>query len=47
MRGENQSNLGKKDYNINSAMIYNNIFSSLEKVGDHLINVSEAIVGEI
>lgn len=35
------------EYNINSAMVYNNLFSNLEKVGDHIINVSEAIVGEI
>ncbi|NNL93048.1 MAG: Na/Pi cotransporter family protein [Saprospiraceae bacterium] len=47
LRKENLSNLGKKDYNVNSAMIYNNLFSSLEKVGDHIINVSESIVGEI
>ncbi len=47
LRKENLNNLGKKDYNINSAMVYNNIFSSLEKIGDHIINVSEAIVGEI
>jgi phosphate:Na+ symporter len=47
MRRDNQSHLGKKDYNTNTAMIYNNIFSSLEKVGDHIINVNEAVVGEI
>lgn len=37
----------EEEYNINSAMIYNNIYSNLEKVGDHIINVTEAIVGEI
>jgi phosphate:Na+ symporter len=47
LRKENLNHLGKKDYNINSAMVYNNIFSSLEKIGDHIINVSESIVGEI
>ncbi|MEM6963934.1 MAG: Na/Pi cotransporter family protein [Bacteroidota bacterium] len=36
-----------EEYNINSAMIYNNIFSNLEKVGDHVINITEAVVGEI
>jgi phosphate:Na+ symporter len=35
------------DFNINSALIYSNIFSSFEKVGDHIINVSEAVAGEI
>lgn len=46
-RDHNLSRLGSADYNVNSAMIYNNIYSSLEKVGDHIINVTESIVGEI
>lgn len=33
--------------NFRAGMIYNDMFSSLEKVGDHIINVSEAIVGKI
>lgn len=33
--------------NFRSGMIYNDLFSSLEKVGDHIINVTEAIVGKI
>ena len=40
-------NLESKDYNVKSGMIYNNLFSSLERVGDHIINVSEAISGKI
>jgi phosphate:Na+ symporter len=36
-----------QEYNIKGGMIYNDLFSSLEKVGDHIINVSEAIVGQI
>jgi len=47
LRNEHLSNLGKDDYNVKSAMVYNNIFHSLEKVGDHIINVSEAVTGEI
>ena len=47
MRQENLENLGTDDYNIKSAMVYNNLFSSLEKIGDHMINVTEAVVGEI
>jgi len=46
-RKHNLSRLGDADYNVNSAMVYNNIFSALEKVGDHMINVTEAIAGEI
>jgi phosphate:Na+ symporter len=37
----------KEDYNMKSGMIYSDLFSSLEKVGDHVINVSEAVAGEI
>lgn len=35
------------DYNVKSGLVYNDLFSSCEKVGDHLINVSEALVGEV
>jgi len=44
---ENLTRIGEADYNVQSGMIYNNVYSSLEKVGDHIINVTEAIVGEI
>ncbi len=49
LRKENVADMesSKEDYNINSAMVYNNIFSSLERIGDHIINVTESIVGEI
>jgi len=33
--------------NFRAGMIYNDMFSSLEKVGDHIINVSEAVTGKI
>lgn len=39
--------LSNQDTNFKGGMIYNDLFSSLEKVGDHVINVSEAIVGKI
>ena len=47
LRQHNLSRLGDEDYNVNSAMIYNNLFSLLEEVGNHIINITEAIVGEI
>ena len=48
MRRENAEAMEtQEDYNINSAMTYNNLFSNLEKVGDHIINVTESVVGEI
>jgi len=36
-----------QDHNMKGGLIYNDLFSSLEKVGDHIINVSEAVVGKI
>lgn len=47
LRREHLSNLGNAEYNVRTSMIYNNIFNSLEKIGDHIMNVSESIVGEI
>jgi phosphate:Na+ symporter len=47
LRSDNLDRLGKPDYKVKSAMIYNNLFSSLERIGDHIINVTESVVGEI
>jgi phosphate:Na+ symporter len=47
LRSENLDRLGQEDYKVKNAMIYNNLFSSLERVGDHIINVTESVVGEI
>jgi len=47
LRKENNKRIGNEDYSSKTAMIYNNVFSSLEKVGDHIINVTEAVIGEI
>lgn len=49
LRKENLVNIEskKRDYNLQSAMIYNTLFSSLEKIGDHIMNISRAIIGEI
>tara|TARA_R110002072_G_scaffold26978_1_gene88510 strand:+ start:3109 stop:5295 length:2187 start_codon:yes stop_codon:yes gene_type:complete len=37
----------KGDENIRGSIVYNDIFSQLEKIGDHVINVSEAVQGKI
>ena len=47
LKEENLTALGNPEYNIRSAMIYNNVSASLEEVGDHIVNVTESIVGEI
>lgn len=47
LRNLHLESINQSDFNMESAMIFNNIFSLCEKVGDHIINVSEAIVGEI
>ncbi len=47
LRTTNLDLLGTEGYDVRSAMIFNDIFSLLEKVGDHLINVTEAVIGEI
>jgi phosphate:Na+ symporter len=44
---KNLDRLGDEEYKIEAAMIYNNVFSSLERIGDHIINVTESVVGEI
>ena len=36
----------KGEMKIQTGMIYNNLIHSLEKIGDHVFNVSEAIVGD-
>ena len=50
----NVNNLPKKgetvlcsEYKFQPGVMYNDLFSSCEKIGDHIINVSEAVAGEI
>ena len=40
-------NAEKGEYKFQSGILYNDIFSSCEKIGDHIINVSEAVAGEV
>lgn len=35
------------NYNMRSGSVYSDLFSSLEKAGDHIINVTEALAGEV
>lgn len=47
MRTEHLGDLGSSDFNMESGMVYSNLFSSCEKVGDHIMNVTEAVTGKI
>jgi len=47
MRDYNSDRIGKKNYDSNAAMVFTNMFSSLERVGDHIVNINESIAGEI
>ncbi len=47
IREGNLNRLGDTDYNVKSSMVYNNLSSLLDKVGDHVTNINESIVGEI
>jgi len=37
----------KGEFKFQQGVVYNDLFSSCEKVGDHIINVSEAVAGEV
>jgi len=46
VRKEHFISVEKGEYTFQSATIYADLFNSLEKVGDHTINVNEGIIGE-
>jgi phosphate:Na+ symporter len=47
LRKTHLKNLESGEANMKGSLVYSNVFSSLERVGDHIINVSEAIAGEV
>ncbi len=47
MRKYNQEKIGTENYDANAAMIFTNMFSSLERIGDHIVNINESVAGEI
>ena len=36
----------KQETNLETGMAFINLISSLEKIGDHVVNVSEALIGK-
>ena len=46
MRLESQEKSSHQDYNVHSELIYHNLFTSLERIGDHLFNISNAVIGD-
>ncbi len=46
LRTGHLKDMENQEFNIKAGMIYNDLFSSCEKIGDHIINVSEAVAGE-
>ncbi|MBL4578558.1 MAG: Na/Pi cotransporter family protein [Flavobacteriales bacterium] len=45
LRTAHLQSIAKAEYSFESGMFYNDLFSSCEKLGDHIFNVNEAIVG--
>ncbi len=45
IRKHHLKSVEKGDYKPAAGLVYSNMFSSLERVGDHIINVSEAVTG--
>lgn len=41
------TSIEKRDYNVKSGLIYSNLYTLLERAGDHVINVNEAIKGQV
>ena len=45
LRKKHFESVEKGEYNFQSATAYSELFNGLEKVGDHIINVSEGVLG--
>ncbi|MDN5204111.1 Na/Pi cotransporter family protein [Fulvivirgaceae bacterium BMA10] len=46
LRKEQMKSVEEPGYNVQSGIIYKDIYSGYEKLGDHIINVTEGIIGE-
>lgn len=43
IRKQHLSELDTEDYNLRASIIYSTLYSSLEKIGDHISNVTETL----
>jgi len=46
LRKKHLKTVGSEETNLDASLIYSTLFSSLERIGDHIINVTEAMTGE-
>ena len=46
LRKKHYKTIESEMYEVENSMIYNDLFSRCEKIGDHIINVTEALIGE-
>jgi phosphate:Na+ symporter len=46
LRRSHLKNIEKGNYTLQSGLIYSDIFLTLERIGDHIFNVTEALVNE-
>jgi len=47
LRKKHLKNINSEEFKMSGSLVYINVVASFEKVGDHIINVSEAVAGEI
>lgn len=45
LRKKHLKSIEKAEYNYESGMVYNSLFTGIEKIGDYVINVSESVSG--
>ena len=46
-RKSNLKSIERKEYNWKNGIVYNELFNLLEKIGNHILDISEAIAGQI
>lgn len=47
IRDDHLSQIGQKDFNVQSSMVYTDLYNSLSRSSDYVMSISEAMAGEI